>query len=625
MNRIVLFLLFSWSVWAEVKPQPVDVSYIDFQPVVDGQLDAALQKLPVHQFNRFYRFDNPVTEQVSVSYRLAYNATHMYMYIEAAADQISYNRRGYLYGDGFKLLLAQPGPEGLTDEYYDLFFSPSEDPDYFERQRIATYNFKMISRPFSSVSQSQERAFEGKSGFEALIAWSDIDPMHPWFSEALGYNLYFAKYIRDEITNGYAVVHDEGIWDEEVPKRTYAPLTFQAPPEDVHLVLAQLARKNLKPGEHLPIDVVVKGQIEEKDAIFVELNDAQGRRVLSRKLSLQDITEPNKKTIQLPFDSRVGQYQVLIKYADQAVRQFDMVVLPEVKFESLRKQISSSQNSISLGSRNTILFKLQQIQQKLNDLPAYESGADVLEMWKQTEHELRQFNQGQDPYAKFRAPHRRAFVSEYDKTLQPYTLRLPENYNASKKYPLLVFLHGSGQDEQRLLDRPRSDGQFIEVAPFGRDKFRAYSAEVSQRDIVDAIEDVKAHFSVDEKNMIIGGFSMGGYGALRAYYEHPELYRGVAVFSGHPDLANAWLDGIYPNFLNQQYLKAFKETPVFVYHGTKDAAIDVALIKKMLVELRNAGAVVTARIVEGRGHVYQDADTHQKYVKWLAEILAATE
>ena len=619
LNRFFVFLFCAWSAWAEDKPQSVVVPYIDFQPVVDGQLDAALNTLPVYQFNHFYRFDNPLTEKVPVNYRLAYNATHLYLYIEAEADQINYKQRGYLFGDGFKLLLAQPQSSGLSNEYYDLFFSPSLDPDYFERQRIATYNFKMVSRPFSQDSQSQEKALQGKSGFEARIAWSDVDPIHPWFSDAIGYNLYFAKFIRDQITNGYAVVHDEGIWDEEVPKRNYAPLKFQPPLKNTPVLMAQLARKNLKPGDSLPVDVVRMGNMQEKGTVFIEVKNNQGETVLSKPLPL-DNTGLDKKTIQLPFKAGVGQYQVALKHQHRPAQLLDLTVLPRIDFKRIRAQIEA-QDAVSSGVRNTVLFKLEQIEDSLNNLHAYESGAEILHMWQETEHEIKQFNAGQDPYAELRMPYRRAFVSKYDQTLQPYTLRLPKQYDPNQKYPLLVFLHGSGQDEQRLLDKPRSNGQFIELAPYGRDKFRAYSAPVSQRDIVDAIDDVKAHFSVDAEHVIIGGFSMGGYGALRAYYEHPDLYQGVAVFAGHPDLANAWLDGDFPNFLEPKYLQPFKETPVFVYHGTQDAAIHVSLIEKMMVQMRAAGVEVTSRIVEGRGHVYQDADTHQMYINWLAEIL----
>ena len=596
--------------------KPIEVPYINFQPTIDGVLDSELSTLKRYRFDQFYRFDNPITEKVPVSYLLAYNATHLYLYIEAESEQVSYNRRGYLYGDGYKLLLGLPQSDGLTNEYYDLFFSPSQDPNYFERQRIGTYNFKNVSRAFSQSSQSQEKSVNGKSGFEALIAWSDVHPIHPWFSKAIGYNLYFAKYIAEENTNGYAVVHDEGIWDEEVPRRNYTGLTFAQPSiESAHTVI-QFNKRNLKYKESLPVDVF-PGADSADLKIMMMIKDDQGKIVSVKSVPLKHLQQMSASTIQIPFALDPGRYQLEVQQSDQHQQSVELVIFPEINFNAMHKIIGENRNQLSAGLQNTLLFKLQQIEQKLSQLHAYESGVDIWDMLGQYEKEYQQFKQGVDPYAHRVEPYRRAFRSEQDQTLQPYTIRLPENYDADKKYPLLVFLHGSGQDEQNLLNRQRGNGRFIELAPLGRDLFRAYSAPASQRDIIEAIEDVKKHFSVDADQIVVGGFSMGGYGALRAFYEHPDLYQGVAVFAGHPDLANAWLDGDFPNFLEQHYLESFKGKPVFVYHGTKDAAIHVSLAEKLITQLKAAGAEVSAHIVEGRGHTYQDEATHQKYMAWL--------
>jgi len=621
LNGFLMLLLCCSVAIAEEKPQSIEVPFINFQPLVDGQLDEALTQLPEHQFNRFYRFDNPVTEKVAVSYRLAYTPTHFYVYIQADADQISYNRRGYLFGDGFKLLLAQPQTDGLTNEYYDLFFSPSKDRDYFERQRIGSYNFKHISRAFSEASHSQEKVTNGKSGFEALIAWSDLDPLHPWLTNAMGYNLYFAKYIRQDITNGYAVVHDEGIWDEEVARRNYAPMKFAMPAQTVDVLVTQLKRKHLSIAEALVFEVAASASDTVMHPVKVEVKDSQGKIQVQHSWQPQQKSGFDKSTFKVPFNAPAGLYQVRVKQQQREIYTSDLVVFPHMDFKTLEKVVDNNTHTLSKGVQNTLLFKLEQVRKKKAALHTYEAGANVLSLWLQAKAEFDQFARGVDPYSHRTEPTRWAFRSSYDNTLQPDTLRLPDGFDASKKYPLLVFMHGSGRDEQGLLDRQRGNGAFIELAPYGRDKFRAYSAQLSQQDIQEAIADVKAHFPVNSDQIVIGGFSMGGYGALRAFYEQPELYRGVAVFSGHPDLANAWLDGDFPNFLDQKYLTAFKDVPVFIYHGSQDAAIHVSWIEKLIKQLKLAGAVVTSRIVEGRGHVYQDDETHRLYGAWLSKTI----
>lgn len=48
------------------------------------------------------------------------------------------------------------------------------------------------------------------------------------------------------------------------------------------------------------------------------------------------------------------------------------------------------------------------------------------------------------------------FFSDVDDTEQPYALYLPPNFDASRRYPLVVSLHGAGSNHRLNLRRPRS-------------------------------------------------------------------------------------------------------------------------------------------------------------------------
>jgi predicted esterase len=599
------------------------ISFLNFTPVIDGKLDDELVNLEKRKFKHFFQFDNPIAESTSVNYRVAYTPTHLYLYIETEADSITYRDRAFINGDGFKLLMAKPQKDSLTDEYYDIAFSPSKDKKYWTRKRIWDYNQKQNhGKKISGETQFEEKSHNRKCGFEVLLAWKDIEPYHPWFSEQLGYNLYFAKAISGNNALGYSIVKDEGIWDEEIPKRNFIPIIFEKPKKvNKEFISVKLAKRNIRVAEPLILNLIsISNKIDSK-IIEVKIQNDSSKKFLNRKVNLKLKKKLKNKLLKFDFDSLTpNNYNLLVKTDRDTIAQYDFVVFPKFDFNDIRSQILINQHNLKTGTVNTLLFKINLVELNLNKLKLYETGKELFKEYLKLEIEYKQFLKGIDPYKGIEIPYRRAFKSKYDGTYQPYTIKLPKDYNPDRKYPLLVFLHGSGQDEQNLLNSERSAGNFIEVAPYARDMYQCYASDSSQNDIIEAIEDVKQHFSVDKDKIIIGGFSMGGYGALRTFYEHPELYKGVAVFAGHPNLANDWLGEGHPNFLDDKFLKNFSNIPVFIYHGRKDGALEISKAEELISKLKSKGAIVTERLIENKAHEYPDEETNKIYFEWLTKI-----
>jgi S-formylglutathione hydrolase FrmB len=135
-----------------------------------------------------------------------------------------------------------------------------------------------------------------------------------------------------------------------------------------------------------------------------------------------------------------------------------------------------------------------------------------------------------------------------------YCVYLPAGYDAaaaptlSKRYPVLYFLHGLGDNEQTLfnsggwtlLDDLRNQhkmGDFLIVAPEGRRSFYINSADGSVRYSDFFLQEFLPH--IESKYRVrpgragraISGISMGGYGALRFAFAHPELFSAVSAQS----------------------------------------------------------------------------------------------
>jgi S-formylglutathione hydrolase FrmB len=131
-----------------------------------------------------------------------------------------------------------------------------------------------------------------------------------------------------------------------------------------------------------------------------------------------------------------------------------------------------------------------------------------------------------------------------------YCVMLPSGYatETSKKYPVLYFLHGLGENEQTLL---RSGGwgliedlrqqhkidDFLMVAPEGRGSFFITSSDQRERYsdffLTELLPYVETHYRTlrDRRTRGVTGLSMGGYGALRLAFAHPELFSSVSVQS----------------------------------------------------------------------------------------------
>ncbi len=135
-----------------------------------------------------------------------------------------------------------------------------------------------------------------------------------------------------------------------------------------------------------------------------------------------------------------------------------------------------------------------------------------------------------------------------------YCVYLPASYDAganqrpAQKYPVLYFLHGLGDNERTLfnsggwtlfddLRRQHKMGEFLIVAPEGGRTFYINSADGSVRysdfflqEFIPLIE-TKYRIGKGRTNRAISGISMGGYGALRFAFAHPEMFSAVSAQS----------------------------------------------------------------------------------------------
>lgn len=133
----------------------------------------------------------------------------------------------------------------------------------------------------------------------------------------------------------------------------------------------------------------------------------------------------------------------------------------------------------------------------------------------------------------------------------PYGVVLPPHYGLITsrriRYPVLYLLHGwSGNynswAKQTALTQYAAEYQMIIVTPEGGNGWYTDSATVPSDQyesyvIRELIDDVDSRFRTiaDRRGRSIAGVSMGGYGALKFGFKHPEKFSLAASMSGALD------------------------------------------------------------------------------------------
>lgn len=136
-----------------------------------------------------------------------------------------------------------------------------------------------------------------------------------------------------------------------------------------------------------------------------------------------------------------------------------------------------------------------------------------------------------------------AYYSELDGSVQPYGVTLPEGYDPSKPTRLYVWLHGrqNNTTETEFIHNfltPRQPGNApvldqgqIQIDLFGRINSAGWHW-AGEADVFEGIAAIKKRFKIDDKRVILRGFSMGGEGAWHIALHHPDRFAAAEIGAG---------------------------------------------------------------------------------------------
>jgi len=207
----------------------------------------------------------------------------------------------------------------------------------------------------------------------------------------------------------------------------------------------------------------------------------------------------------------------------------------------------------------------------------------------------------------------------------PYRLFVPLGYDAHRKYPLLLWLHGGdgrGSDNVRQLNGGNQiaahffagDGVQLKLPMFILLPQCPAGDNWSEPDLnqptkwlavtMNALAEVQKEFSIDADRLYLAGQSMGGLGVWSILQAYPGKWAAAIILSA------------YDNFTD---VKALAQTPLWVFQGAADETVPVTLVRDMMKQLRKAHANLRYTEYPKADHeVWKMAFGEPDLVTWLS-------
>ena len=195
-----------------------------------------------------------------------------------------------------------------------------------------------------------------------------------------------------------------------------------------------------------------------------------------------------------------------------------------------------------------------------------------------------------------------------------YLLSLPDGYEAdsSKKWPLVLFLHGAGERGMDLeMLKKHGPPKLIAAGTKFPAVVASLQCEPKQVWVSHGVKAVADHLiktqRIDLNRIYLTGLSMGGFGTWETAMDYPDFFAAIVPICGGAGVR--WV-----------MAERIKYLPVWIFHGDQDRAVELSFSQKMNDALSKAGGKVKFTIYPGVGHDSWTATyDNPEMWKWLFE------
>ncbi len=164
-----------------------------------------------------------------------------------------------------------------------------------------------------------------------------------------------------------------------------------------------------------------------------------------------------------------------------------------------------------------------------------------------------------------------------------YGLYVPASYNPSRRYPLMICLHGAGFDGNTYLDRwqPRLGEDYILACPTLEDG--GWWTREGEELVLAVLSKLSREYHIDSDRVFLTGMSNGGIGTYLIGLNHPDRFAALIPMAG-----------VLPHALFP-LLDNAKNTSFYLIHGAQDQIMPVQYSRDVKAYLEQKGYPVVYR------------------------------
>lgn len=331
-----------------------------------------------------------------------------------------------------------------------------------------------------------------------------------------------------------------------------------------------------------------------------------------------------------------GNYEIVVKLApksgDQLYTSNSIRIARGLNAQAsaTKARIATIKADLTKSDRQSLLAVLPAVEYKASMIDLVNAGqlpvtrTDVKAALTDAVALLDQLAKGENPLRTKRGDIHWAYRSLVDDTLQPYRIFVPSNYDAARKWPLVVALHGMGGDENSFftaynngeIKRLAEARGYLIACPKGRAPTSMYWGP-AEKDVLDVLKEVKREYSVDDDRVYLMGHSMGGYGTWSVATNNPDIFAAIAPIAG----------GGNPFVISK--LRGIAHVPELITHGDKDPTVSVEESRRMVKAAKDLGIEVKYNEIPGGDHgsvvvpafkeIFDWFDAHKRQLKGAAK------